>query len=283
MFDTNKDGVTDFTKRINVFDSIIEPFGRGLYKPNANTIIKNFDDELVGELTFVDIKRENLGARYSLLDGQHRLHAIRKRNPKKMRFMMRVKVLPYREYKKRAERYVVLNTKRKNLSYIDAFKGRFESGEEKAVKTMEVLERLDIGIKGYIEDRKYQLKGISIAEQLATYNIGKKEWNKRLFNPFERTAKVLIIAYGHDTGKMEVAMDSVMFEGVGKALIRYPQMDYEYLGLKMKEHEEKDLKYCLSFLLGEFADHRKGTDKWIGKPAVDVHDFWLKGSNKIGC
>ena len=283
MFDTNKDEVIDFTKRINVFDSIIEPFGRGLYKPNANRIIKNFDDELVGELTFVDIKRENLGARYSLLDGQHRLHAIRKRNPKKTRFMMRVKVLPYREYKKRAERYVVLNTKRKNLSYIDAFKGRFESGEEKAVKTMEVLERLDIGIKGYIEDRKYQLKGISIAEQLATYNIGKKEWNKRLFNPFERTAKVLIIAYGHDTGKMEVAMDSVMFEGVGKALIRYPQMDYEYLGLKMKEHEEKDLKYCLSFLLGEFADHRKGTDKCIGKPAVDVHDFWLKGSNKIGC
>ena len=283
MFDTNKDEVIDFTKRINVFDSIIEPFGRGLYKPNANRIIKNFDDELVGELTFVDIKRENLGARYSLLDGQHRLHAIRKRNPKKMRFMMRVKVLPYREYKKRAERYVVLNTKRKNLSYIDAFKGRFESGEEKAVKTMEVLERLDIGIKGYIEDRKYLLKGLSIVEQLATYNIGKKEWNKRLFNPFERTAKVLIIAYGHDTGKMEVAMDSVMFEGVGKALIRYPQMDYEYLGLKMKEHEEKDLKYCLSFLLGEFADHRKGTDKWIGKPAVDVHDFWLKGSNKIGC
>ena len=283
MFDTNKDEVKDFTKRINVFDSIIEPFGRGLYKPNANRIIKNFDDELVGELTFIDIKRENLGARYSLLDGQHRLHAIRKRNPKKTRFMMRVKVLPYREYKKRAERYVVLNTKRKNLSYIDAFKGRFESGEEKAVKTMEVLERLDIGIKGYIEDRKYQLKGISIAEQLATYNIGKKEWNKRLFNPFERTAKVLIIAYGHDTGKMEVAMDSVMFEGVGKALIRYPQMDYEYLGLKMKEHEEKDLKYCLSFLLGEFADNRKGTDKWIGKPAVDVHDFWLKGSNKIGC
>jgi len=283
MFDTNKDEVKDFTKRINVFDSIIEPFGRGLYKPNANRIIKNFDDELVGELTFVDIKRENLGARYSLLDGQHRLHAIRKRNPKKTRFMMRVKVLPYREYKKRAERYVVLNTKRKNLSYIDAFKGRFESGEEKAVKTMEVLERLDIGIKGYIEDRKYLLKGLSIVEQLATYNIGKKEWNKRLFNPFERTAKVLIIAYGHDEVKMELAMDSVMFEGVGKALIRYPQMDYEYLGLKMKEHEEKDLKYCLSFLLGEFADNRKGTDKWIGKPAVDVHDFWLKGSNKIGC
>ena len=282
MFDTNKDEVIDFTKRINVFDSIIEPFGRGLYKPNANRIIKNFDDELVGELTFVDIKRENLGARYSLLDGQHRLHAIRKRNPKKTRFMMRVKVLPYREYKKRAERYVVLNTKRKNLSYIDAFKGRFESGEEKAVKTMEVLERLDIGIKGYIEDRKYQLKGISIAEQLATYNIGKKEWNKRLFNPFERTAKVLIIAYGHDEGKMKLAMDSVMFEGIGKALIRKPQMDYEYLGLKMKEHEEKDLKYCLSFLLGEFADNRKA-DKWIGKPAIDVHDFWLKGSNKIGC
>ena len=282
MFDTNKDEVIDFTKRINVFDSIIEPFGRGLYKPNANRIIKNFDDELVGELTFVDIKRENLGARYSLLDGQHRLHAIRKRNPKKTRFMMRVKVLPYREYKKRAERYVVLNTKRKNLSYIDAFKGRFESGEEKAVKTMEVLERLDIGIKGYIEDRKYLLKGLSIVEQLATYNIGKKEWNKRLFNPFERTAKVLIIAYGHDEVKMELAMDSVMFEGVGKALIRYPQMDYEYLGLKMKEHEEKDLKYCLSFLLGEFADNRKA-DKWIGKPAIDVHDFWLKGSNKIGC
>ena len=44
MFDTNKDGVTDFTKRINVFDSIIEPFGRGLYKSNAKNIIKNFDD-----------------------------------------------------------------------------------------------------------------------------------------------------------------------------------------------------------------------------------------------
>tara|TARA_X000001382_G_scaffold130069_1_gene123785 strand:+ start:765 stop:1613 length:849 start_codon:yes stop_codon:yes gene_type:complete len=282
MFDTNKKEVIDFTRKINVFDSIIEPFGRGLYKPNANRIIKNFDDELVGELTFIDIKRENLGARYSLIDGQHRLHAIRMLFSNRVRFMMRAKVLSYREYKKRAERYVVLNTKRKNLSYIDAFKGRFESGERKAVKTMEILEKLDIGIKGYIEDRKYLLKGLSIAEQLATYNIGKKEWNKRLFNPFERTAKVLIIAYGHDEGKMTVAMDSVMFEGVGKALIKYPHMDYEYLGLKMKEHEEKNLKYCLSFLLGEFADNRKA-EKWIGKPAVDVHDFWLKGSNKIGC
>ena len=190
----SEDEVKDFTKRINVFDSIIEPFGRGLYKPNANRIIKNFDDELVGELTFVDIKRENLGARYSLLDGQHRLHAIRKRNPKRVRFMMRVKVLPYRDYKKRAERYVVLNTKRKNLSYIDAFKGRFESGEKKAVLTMEILEKLDIGIKGYVEDRKYLLKGLSIVEYLATYNLGKLERNQRLFNPFERTAKVLIIA-----------------------------------------------------------------------------------------
>tara|TARA_R100000995_G_scaffold54366_1_gene26661 strand:- start:3 stop:830 length:828 start_codon:yes stop_codon:yes gene_type:complete len=275
MFDTNKDGVTDFTKRINVFDSIIEPFGRGLYKPNANTIIKNFDDELVGELTFVDIKRENLGARYSLLDGQHRLHAIRKRNPKRVRFMMRVKVLAYRDYQRRAERYVVLNTKRKNLTYVDAFKGRFESGEEKAVLTMQILKKLNIGIKGYIEDRKYELKGVSIAEQLATYNLGKLERNQRLFNPFERTAKVLIIAYGHDEGKMKLAMDSVMFEGIGKALIRKPHMDYEYLGLKMKEQD-------LAFLLGEFAEHRKA-GKWIGKPAIDVHDFGLKGSKRIGC
>ena len=275
MFDTNKDGVTDFTKRINVFDSIIEPFGRGLYKPNANTIIKNFDDELVGELTFVDIKRENLGARYSLLDGQHRLHAIRKRNPKRVRFMMRVKVLAYRDYQRRAERYVVLNTKRKNLTYVDAFKGRFESGEEKAVLTMQILKKLNIGIKGYIEDRKYELKGVSIAEQLATYNLGKLERNQRLFNPFERTAKVLIIAYGHDEVKMKLAMDSVMFEGVGKALIKKPHIDYEYLGLKMKEQD-------LAFLLGEFAEHRKA-GKWIGKPAIDVHDFGLKGSKRIGC
>ena len=275
MFDTNKDGVTDFTKRINVFDSIIEPFGRGLYKSNAKNIIKNFDDELIGELTFVDIKKENLGARYSLLDGQHRLHAIRELNPNRVRFMMRVKVLPYRDYQMRAERYVVLNTKRKNLSYIDAFKGRFESGEEKAVLTMQILKKLNIGIKGYIEDRKYLLKGLSIVEQLATYNVGKREWNKRLFNPFERTAKVLIIAYGSDKVKMELAMDSVMFEGLGKALIRFPHMDYEYLGMKMKEKD-------LSFLLGEYAEHRK-TGKWIGQPTLNVHNFGLKGSNKIGC
>jgi|TARA_R100001460_G_scaffold99869_1_gene143274 hypothetical protein len=275
MFDKNKNGVTDFTKRVNVFDSIIEPFGRGLYKPNANRIIKNFDDELVGELTFIDIKRENLGARYSLIDGQHRLHAIRMLFSNRVRFMMRAKVLPYREYQERAKRYVVLNTKRKNLTYIDAFKGRFESGEEKAILTMEILEKLDIGIKGYIEDRKYELKGVSIAEQLATYNVGKLERNQRLFNPFERTAKVLIIAYGHDATKIKLAMDSVMFEGIGKALIRKPHMDYEYLGLKMKEQD-------LAFLLGEFAEHRKA-GKWIGKPAIDVHDFGLKGSKRIGC
>jgi len=275
MFDKNKDGVTDFTKRVNVFDSIIEPFGRGLYKPNANNIFKNFDDELVGELTFVDIKKENLGASLSLLDGQHRLWVIKERNPKRVRFMMRAKVLPYRDYKKRAERYVVLNTKRKNLSYIDAFKGRFESEEEKAVLTMSILEKLDIGIKGYVEDRKYSLKGLSIAEQLATYNVGKKDWNKRLFNPFERTAKVLIIAYGHDATKMKLAMDSVMFEGIGKALIKKPHMDYEYLGLKMKEQD-------LAFLLGEFAEHRK-TGKWIGQPTLNVHNFGLKGSKRIGC
>ena len=275
MFDKNKNGVTDFTKRVNVFDSIIEPFGRGLYKPNANRIIKNFDDELVGELTFIDIKRENLGARYSLIDGQHRLHAIRMLFSDRVRFMMRAKVLPYREYQERAKRYVVLNTKRKNLTYIDAFKGRFESGEEKAILTMEILEKLDIGIKGYIEDRKYELKGVSIAEQLATYNVGKLERNQRLFNPFERTAKVLIIAYGHDATKIKLAMDSVMFEGIGKALIRKPHMDYEYLGLKMKEQD-------LAFLLGEFAEHRKA-GKWIGKPAIDVHDFGLKGSKRIGC
>ena len=273
MFDKNKDGVTDFTKRVNVFDSIIEPFGRGLYKPNANNIFKNFDDELVGELTFVDIKKENLGASLSLLDGQHRLWVIKERNPKRVRFMMRAKVLPYRDYKKRAERYVVLNTKRKNLSYIDAFKGRFESEEEKAVLTMSILEKLDIGIKGYVEDRKYSLKGLSIAEQLATYNVGKKDWNKRLFNPFERTAKVLIIAYGHDATKMKLAMDSVMFEGIGKALIKKPHMDY--LGLKMKEQD-------LAFLLGEFAEHRK-TGKWIGQPTLNVHNFGLKGSKRIGC
>jgi hypothetical protein len=275
MFDTNKKEVKDFTKRINVFDSIIEPFGRGLYKPNANNIFKNFDDELVGELTFIDIKRENLGFRYSLIDGQHRLHAIRMLFSNRLRFMMRAKVLPYREYQERAKRYVVLNTKRKNLSYIDAFKGRFESGDRKAVKTMEILEKLGIGIKGYIEDRKYLLKGLSIAEQLATYNVGKKDWNKRLFNPFERTAKVLIIAYGHDEVKMKLAMDSVMFEGIGKALIKKPHIDYEYLGLKMKEQD-------LAFLLGEFAEHRKA-GKWIGKPAIDVHDFGLKGSKRIGC
>ena len=70
-------------------------------------------------------------------------------------------------------------------------------------------------------------------------------------------------------------MDSVMFEGIGKALIRKPHMDYEYLGLKMKEQD-------LAFLLGEFAEHRKA-GKWIGKPAIDVHDFGLKGSKRIGC
>ena len=70
-------------------------------------------------------------------------------------------------------------------------------------------------------------------------------------------------------------MDSVMFEGIGKALIKKPHMDYEYLGLKMKEQD-------LAFLLGEFAEHRK-TGKWIGQPTLNVHNFGLKGSKRIGC
>jgi hypothetical protein len=268
----NKVRVKNYSKWINLFDTEVEEYGRNLSKTNLKWLKNNYDDTYLTQLIVVDIRVEKLGFDYALVDGQHRKELIIFKNVNASEIMVQAMVIPYETYQDRALRYTNLNTKRKNLTWVDAFKGRVHAEEEKALEVMKVLNNWDIDLVGVSDGGKYKMTSGSIAEKLGGWNVGKKEHNKLKYNPLEWNINIIFNAWESEEER-EKALHNRMLSGLHKFRRTYKLfIDPDYLSGKLGMEDVGEMISRIDYW-------RKNGD--VSRPIFEVYNKGLRGSKKL--
>lgn len=268
----NKVRVKNYSKWINLFDTEVEEYGRNLNKANLDWLKKNYDETYLTQFIVVDIRVEKIGFDYALVDGQHRKELIIFKNANASEIEVQAMVIPYEEYRERALRYTNLNTKRKNLTWVDAFKGRVHAEEEKALEVMEILNKWDINLVGVSDGGKYRMTSGSIAEKLGGWNVGKKEQNQLNYNPLDWDINVIFNAW-ESKEEREKALHNRMLSGLHTFRRKYGlAIDPDYFSAKLGMEDVGEVISRIDYW-------RKHGD--VSRPLYEICNKGLKGSKKL--
>ena len=267
----NKVRVKSYSKWINLFDTEVEEYGRNLAQANLDWLMKNYDDTYLAQLQVVDIRVERLGFDYALVDGQHRKELIKFKNANASEIEIQAMVIPYETYQERALRYTNLNTKRKNLTWVDAFKGRVHAEEEKALEVMKILNNLDINLVGVSDGGMYDMTSGSIAETLGGWNVGKKEHNQLNYNPLEWNINIIFNSW-ESKEQREKALHNRLLSALHKFRRTYKlDIDTDYLSGKLGLEDVTDLISKI--------DYWRNID--VSRPIFESDNKGLRGSKKL--
>ena len=267
----NKIRVKNYSKWINLFDTEVEEYGRNLAQANLDWLMKNYDDTYLAQLQVVDIRVERLGFDYALVDGQHRKELIKFKNANASEIEIQAMVIPYETYQERALRYTNLNTKRKNLTWVDAFKGRVHAEEEKALEVMKILNNWDINLVGVSDGGMYDMTSGSIAETLGGWNVGKKEHNQLKYNPLEWNINIIFNSW-ESKEEREKALHNRLLSALHKFRRTYKlAIDTDYLSGKLGLEDVTDLISKI--------DYWRNID--VSRPIFESYNKGLRGSKKL--
>ena len=267
----NKVRVKSYSKWINLFDTEVEEYGRNLAQANLDWLMKNYDDTYLAQLQVVDVRVERLGFDYALVDGQHRKELIKFKNANASEIEIQAMVIPYETYQERALRYTNLNTKRKNLTWVDAFKGRVHAEEEKALEVMKILNNWDINLVGVSDGGMYDMTSGSIAETLGGWNVGKKEHNQLKYNPLEWNINIIFNSW-ESKEEREKALHNRLLSALHKFRRTYKlAIDTDYLSGKLGLEDVTDLISKI--------DYWRNID--VSRPIFESYNKGLRGSKKL--
>ena len=121
-------------------------YGREIDAPNLRQIIANFSLEALGEITICDVREENPKVPYEIIDGNHRVHAIRSVFGETTK--VKCKILSYMSLEKRAELYNILNFKRKQPTKLQGFKAKIVMRDQDALNIHSICQAVGVNIAG---------------------------------------------------------------------------------------------------------------------------------------
>ena len=92
-------------------------YAREITTSNLRKIMTNFNLEALGEIIICDVREENTKVPYEIIDGNHRVHAIRSLFGETTK--VKCTVLPYMALEQRAELFRTLNEDRKQPTKLE--------------------------------------------------------------------------------------------------------------------------------------------------------------------
>jgi hypothetical protein len=212
---------THSTEWVTIDEMDRAPFQRPLDERRAESIGADLNPDAFGVITLS--RRPN--GRYVILDGQHRVQALRSIgwNGQKIECHVFTGLTPAAE----AQRFIQLNNF-KGLRYIDKFLSRIEAHDPAAVQIAKIVQDA-----GYAVDRTQRDGTITAAKALEDVYLGRGQKIKGV-NPaaLRLTLKVVTDAWGHTTS----AVNGQVLAGVGAFCLRYGKaVNAERLAEKLRK------------------------------------------------
>lgn len=121
-------------------------YARALNQSHVKEIANNFDERLFGKLIICDVSLENLDYKYEILDGNHRINAMKLQHGEDIEIA--VEPLEYMKLQSRADLYHKFNIQRKRLSSVDEFKASVVAGHKESNEIYKTCKSLGVNIKG---------------------------------------------------------------------------------------------------------------------------------------
>lgn len=231
----NKDGITIGTveqeknwQSISLNQcGINKLYARPLNESHVKEIANNFDERLFGKIIICDVRFENLDYEYEILDGNHRINALKILKGEDTEVTL--EPLQYMNLQSRADLYHRFNVQRKKLSSVDEFKASVVAGHKESNKIYKTCKFLGVNIKG-IDPEAYPFVN-SITDIRALHREG----------CLQKVLDVLIKAY-KDTAYKERSLNREMLRAIKTIVNTYGKVvDYKRLISKLSEHPPKQL------------------------------------------
>ena len=135
------------TKQVSVNQlSVNSTYGREITASNLRQIMTNFNLEALGEIITCDVREENSKIPYEIIDGNHRVHAIRSLFGETTK--VKCTVLHYMSLDKRAELYNTINFGRKKPTKLEGFKAKLVMGDQDALNIHSICQAVGVNIAG---------------------------------------------------------------------------------------------------------------------------------------
>lgn len=148
-------------------ENSMDKYGRKLAKYMISRIANNFDERLLGDIVVCDVSRErDAAAKYEIVDGNHRIHAIRKLYGDDT--TIEVKVVPYMDEASRADLFLELNNNRTRVSATDKFKASVIAGKTVENEIWRILQRRGLNVKGLNSVAWPSINGLHDIRQIYT-------------------------------------------------------------------------------------------------------------------
>ena len=202
-------------------------YARPLNESHVKEIANNFDERLFGKIIICDVRSENLDYEYEILDGNHRIHALKILQGENAEIIL--EPLQYMNLQSRADLYHRFNIQRKRLSSVDEFKASVVAGHKESNEIYKTCKSLGVNIKG-IDPEAYPYVN-SITDIRALHREG----------CLQKVLDVLIKAY-KDTAYKERSLNREMLRAIKTIVNTYGKVvDYKRLISKLSEHPPKQL------------------------------------------
>ena len=148
-------------------ENSMDKYGRKLAGALVKKIAYNFDQRLLGDIVVCDVSREqDASAKYEIIDGNHRIHAIRKLYGDDT--TVEVKVVPYMDEASRADLFLELNNNRTRVSATDKFKASVIAGKTTENEIWRILQRRELNVKGLNSVAWPSVNGVHDIRQIYT-------------------------------------------------------------------------------------------------------------------
>ena len=148
-------------------ENSMDKYGRKLARHLIKKIANNFDQRLLGDIVVCDVSREqDAAAKYEIVDGNHRIHAIRRVYGDDT--TVDVKVVPYMDEASRANLFLELNNNRTRVSSTDKFKASVIAGRTIENEIWRILQRRGLNVKGLNSIAWPSVNGVHDIRQIYT-------------------------------------------------------------------------------------------------------------------
>jgi len=165
---------------IEVSQLVAERYQRPLDEKRLNKMVKEFDLKLLGALVTADAE-----GRYAIIDGQHRWRVLERIGSETVWVQWHENLA----YPERAQMFVDLQRRRKNLTPYERFHGECEAGVEQAIEVRRILHEHGF-VLGYMPDGPVnQIRAVVALER--QYQRGPEVLHKTLqfISEFPKVAK----------------------------------------------------------------------------------------------
>jgi len=249
----------------------IDVYGRKINSSIVNKIRTQFDVSLLGSIVVCDVSEEvDTGAKYEIIDGNHRIHAIR--NLFGVDVEVEVQVLEYMEEKDRASMFLRLNANRSRVGSVDSFRAGLIAGHQNEQEIWDILQRRGLKVKGLSPRSWPYVNGLQDVYQIFTKD-------KRPNGVLDLTIHVLIAAYEDASNKERTKTFNRecmrMVSGFLFKTIHNPLLNIKRLIDTIRKHDSVTWARRYGGAI-EFHEKLKGEAKWVTGGYVTLQEEYNK-------